>query len=94
MSVTRCVCADVSFERVLALREELDPKHELSEDEAISLIRRRTGAGSSCATCHPYLRVCLRTGWASVPVLTGEQIAELGGCRGPRSARSTDSRGA
>ncbi len=79
MSVSRCVCHDVPFSRVLALRDEIDPEHKLGEDEFLTIVRARTGAGTGCTTCRPYLRLCLRTGQAQLPVLTAEQCARLTG---------------
>jgi len=81
--VTRCVCHDVSFERVLALRDEHDPGRTLGEDDMLELIKRRTHAGSSCALCRPYLRLCLRTGRVSLPVLTPAQAAAVEAGRTP-----------
>ncbi len=75
--VNRCVCHDVPFARVLALRDELDPDRRVREDEMLRIIHRRTGAGTGCTTCRPYLRLCLRTGETAFAVLTAEQCARL-----------------
>lgn len=69
MSVDRCVCHDVSFTflKELSRREGLD----------FAGLRRRTGCGSGCGLCEPYIRLMLSTGGVAVPVLSAEEVARI-----------------
>jgi bacterioferritin-associated ferredoxin len=61
MSVDRCVCVRVRFDRILKLHRERG--HSLEQ------IQELTGAGLACGCCQPYLRLTLATGRTSHPVL-------------------------
>lgn len=63
--VTRCVCRDVSFARLLAMRD--------GEGLRFEDLRERTGCCTACAMCEPYVRLTLATGRAAHGPLTGEQ---------------------
>ncbi|MBX3379822.1 MAG: (2Fe-2S)-binding protein [Phycisphaeraceae bacterium] len=69
MPVNRCICANVTFTELKKLADagirDLD---ELS---------RRTGCGTGCGMCIPYIRVMLATGQADLPVLTSKQINQI-----------------
>lgn len=69
MPVNRCICANVPFTELKKLADagirDLD---ELS---------RRTGCGTGCGMCIPYIRVMLATGQADLPVLTSKQINQI-----------------
>lgn len=69
MAVDRCICKQVPFATLKALADigirDLD---ELS---------RRTGCGTGCGMCIPYIRVMLATGVTDLPVLPCEQRAVL-----------------
>ncbi|MBS0190142.1 MAG: (2Fe-2S)-binding protein [Planctomycetes bacterium] len=60
--VTRCVCRNVPFTELKELADagirDLD---ELS---------RRTGCGTGCGMCIPYIRVMLTTGQTDLPVMS------------------------
>jgi bacterioferritin-associated ferredoxin len=56
--ITRCVCHDVTFVRLLQYARE----HEGADLDAL---RRVFGCGSGCGLCVPYVRAMLRTGRTS-----------------------------
>lgn len=62
MTVDRCVCREKSFAELksLAEREGLD----------FESLRDRTGCGASCGLCEPYVRLMLRSGRTSFPLLS------------------------
>ncbi len=74
MGVTRCVCNCVTFQELIDLAQRLDPQRELSEDDLIEALAARTRCATGCGTCRPYIRVALRTGKASLPVMSTSQI--------------------
>lgn len=61
VEVDRCICAGVSFADLL----------RLARDEGLSLeaLAARTGCTKGCGLCEPYVRLALRTGKTSFPVL-------------------------
>lgn len=63
MSVDRCVCHDWTFEQLKALAEQLGPKTTAKH------LGQRTGAGTGCSLCRPYLELMLKTGRTSFAVL-------------------------
>ncbi|MFN7021231.1 MAG: bacterioferritin-associated ferredoxin [Phycisphaerales bacterium] len=67
--VTACVCADVSF---ASLREQ-------AVDGGLTLaqLMDRTGCCRGCGLCEPYVRLMLRTGRTSFPVMNRETADEL-----------------
>lgn len=66
--VNRCICHDVPFQRVAQLSRE---------GLTLDAIRERTGCGTGCGMCEPYLRVVCATGRTAVPVLTPAQAAAV-----------------
>lgn len=69
--VDRCVCHDVTFAelRALAMRTGVD----------LDGLSARTGCGTGCGCCLPYIRLMLRTGDVDFPVLTSTQLQRLDG---------------
>lgn len=67
MPVTRCVCHDVTFAELKALTPEVGAD--------LDALATRTGCGTGCGTCIPYIQLMLRTGRTEFPVLTGAQLA-------------------
>ncbi len=63
MPVDRCVCHFISF---AALKAEAERQGPCATVESLSAA---TGAGTDCGTCVPYLRLVLKTGQTSFPVL-------------------------
>lgn len=63
--VDRCVCHDVSFAALLRLHAE--------QGLDLEALKARTGCCTGCGTCEPYVRLALRTGDVSFPVLTPAQ---------------------
>jgi NAD(P)H-nitrite reductase large subunit len=64
--VDRCVCAEVTFRTLLELYKsgvELDA------------LKERTGCCTGCTTCEPYVRLTLKTGQTSFPVLSPRECA-------------------
>ena len=78
MPIDRCYCRDVTFAdlKALAAREGADVDH-LSE---------RTGVGTGCGLCLPYLRVVLATGKTELPVLSGADVERI--CAGAEKERA------
>lgn len=66
--VTRCVCMELSFEHLLALHRE--------HGWDIEALKRETGCCTGCTTCEPYIRLTLRTGLTTHPVLSPREVAE------------------
>ena len=77
MSVTACVCNDVSFRELLALAPRLDPDRRMSENELIDALSARTKCATGCGTCRPYIRLALRTGNPRQPVMSPALAREL-----------------
>jgi bacterioferritin-associated ferredoxin len=67
--VRRCICYNLRFEELkqLAQREGLSYE-QLSE---------RTGCGTGCGMCEPYVRLVLKTGRTDLPILTTEQVEQI-----------------
>ncbi|MBL8762652.1 MAG: (2Fe-2S)-binding protein [Phycisphaerae bacterium] len=62
MYVTRCVCHNVTFRRLIDLQRQTGA--------SIEELRRTTGCGTNCGMCSPYIALALRTGRAAI--LAGE----------------------
>ncbi|MBL9033038.1 MAG: (2Fe-2S)-binding protein [Phycisphaerae bacterium] len=61
-----CVCRHVPFEAILRLRDQgVTDEREL---------QRRTGFGTGCGTCVPYVRLALATGHGRLPILSPAEI--------------------
>lgn len=60
------MCRGVLFAEALRLKRETGA----TEEE----IRQRTGCGSGCGMCVPYLRVALATGRARLPVMSEGEL--------------------
>lgn len=69
MPVTRCVCHDVTFAELKSLCAVVGPDQDA--------LAARTGCGTGCGTCVPYIQLMLRTGRTEFPVMTGAQFAAL-----------------
>jgi bacterioferritin-associated ferredoxin len=69
MAVTRCICHNVSFERLKSLAASIGP-----DFDALS---RETGCGTGCGMCVPYIFYMLQTGRTSVPILSKAQVESL-----------------
>ncbi|MFO0859435.1 MAG: (2Fe-2S)-binding protein [Phycisphaerales bacterium] len=64
--VDRCVCRNVPFTELKKLADAgIRDVDELSG---------RTGCGTGCGMCIPYIRVMLKTGVTDLPVLFEKQI--------------------
>ena len=65
--VDRCVCHEMTFRelREVAAREGL----------GLEELSRRTGCGTTCAMCRPYIAVMLATGRVELPVMSEEECA-------------------
>lgn len=65
--VDRCVCINITFERL----------HELHRAEGLDLegLKESTGCCSGCANCEPYIRLMLKSGQTEFPVLSPRQCA-------------------
>lgn len=66
MHVDRCICHEKTLAelKAMAQAEGLDAEG----------LRRRTGCGSSCGLCFPYVRLMLATGETRIPVSTPDEI--------------------
>ena len=67
--VSRCVCMDVSFAELKSLAE----REGIDADEAC----RRTGCGSGCGLCAPYIRAALAIGVTELPVMGATELERL-----------------
>ncbi len=67
--VTRCICHDVTFAELRGLADRTGA--DLTE------LSRRTGCGTGCGCCIPYIRLMLRTRQTHFPVLSAAAFAKL-----------------
>lgn len=67
--VDRCVCKSISFSRLKELAEQ---GH--CDLDALS---KKTGCGTGCGMCVPYIRVVLATGRTNLPIMTSFQIEKF-----------------
>ena len=67
--VERCVCHNISFAELkrIATRERI----------GVEELSRRTGCGTTCATCRPYIAVVLATGRTELPVMSEGECARV-----------------
>lgn len=65
MQVDRCVCFDVSFERL--------KRHADAAGADFDRLQERFGCGRGCGLCIPYIRRMLETGETSIPLMGGER---------------------
>ncbi|MDX2016083.1 MAG: hypothetical protein SFY95_00420 [Planctomycetota bacterium] len=70
MPVDRCVCFDVTFAKMKAMvdRDGCD----------LSDLHARTGCGSKCGLCLPYIQLMLRTGEVIFPIHWAEDFRAEG----------------
>lgn len=66
MHVDRCICHN----RTLAELKQLAADESLDADT----LGWRTGCGTSCALCLPYIRLMLVTGESVIPLMTPDEI--------------------
>ncbi|MEO0483718.1 MAG: (2Fe-2S)-binding protein [Planctomycetota bacterium] len=66
MGVQRCICHDVGFDALIAL----------SQRDGLSLeqLSERTGCGTGCGSCVPYIRLALALGKSDLPVMTPDEL--------------------
>lgn len=72
-AISRCVCLGVAFEDITRITEGCG-----DESAALAEARHRTGCGSRCGLCLPYIQLAIKTGRTSFPVLWAEQFRTLG----------------
>jgi len=68
MAVTRCICHDVPFAELIGLARR--------EGLSLEALSERTGCGTGCGSCVPYIRVALASGKSDLPVMTATQLRE------------------
>ena len=84
--VDRCVCHNVSFAELVRIGR--------TSGAGLEELQRRTGAGTGCGLCLPYIRAALATGRGSFPVMSVEALRLLasankgGGGQSPRPRES------
>lgn len=90
MPVTRCICREVDFRKLLARAKHLGcpvPAAELPVTQflaAFNTLQDDTGLGTGCGTCVPYAQVALRTGRCVLPVMSQADLDQtLVGRAGP-----------
>lgn len=69
MAVDRCVCHDITFAELLRRARDA----EIGFDE----LQQQTGCATGCALCEPYIRLALKTGRSTFPVLDETAIKRL-----------------
>lgn len=67
--VNRCICHDVTFAELRALAARIGGGFEE--------VSGRTGCGTGCGLCVPYIRLMLRTGQTVFPVLRPADFERL-----------------
>ena len=68
--VNRCICHDVTFAELRVLAKRVGP--DLAE------LSRRTGCGTGCGCCVPYIRLMLATGQVDFPVMSPQDFTLAG----------------
>ncbi|MEM9066529.1 MAG: hypothetical protein AAGB51_13675 [Planctomycetota bacterium] len=68
--VSRCICYNKSFAELADLSER--------EGCGIAGIHAQTGVGARCGLCIPYIRLMLRTGKTSLPVMWSRDFEDQG----------------
>lgn len=84
MSIDRCYCRRLLFQD---LRKVAD-----ATGAGLEQLGERTGCGTGCGLCLPYLRVMLATGKTDLPVLSMAEVERL--CAGSREAPAARAAGA
>lgn len=69
MTVSRCVCYDISFDELKRLIKEKD----LSFDE----LQHATGCSTGCGMCEPYIRLMLKTRQTSFEPLPPHEADQI-----------------
>ena len=69
--VDRCVCRQVLFADLLRLHRQTGA--------GLDDLRARTGCGTGCGLCVPYIRAALATGRDRLPVLPINELKRLAG---------------
>lgn len=69
MTVSRCVCYDISFEEL----KEQAKENNLSFDE----LQKATGCSTGCGMCEPYVRLMLKTGQTSFQPLPPHEADQI-----------------
>lgn len=79
MPVTRCICHNITFAELHTLSQQLTAQLGIHPDspQMLETLRARTGCTSGCGTCLPYVKVMLKTGHTSLPVLTSQQVERI-----------------
>jgi len=70
MSVSRCVCLNVTFEEIKRIA--------VTEGGGLVAAHRATGCGGRCGLCVPYMLLMLKPGETSFPVMWEEDFRQLG----------------
>jgi len=65
MHVDRCVCFDVSFDRL--------KRHARETGTDLAGLQERFGCGRGCGLCVPYIQRMLETGETRIPLIDREQ---------------------
>lgn len=66
MAITRCVCKNISFARLLQI-------HEQTGQDA-DAICKQTGCGEACGMCTPYVHAAITLKRAALPVCSPGQL--------------------
>jgi bacterioferritin-associated ferredoxin len=69
--IDRCYCHDVTLSTLIELARTSGIELDLDQ------IGNRTGAGTSCGLCRPYIRAALATGRARFPVMDEAALDRL-----------------
>lgn len=69
MGVNRCICHDVPFTELKSMLEG-DPGTTLHE------LARKTGCGTGCGMCVPYIKRMMETGETDLPVMTRAEFEQ------------------
>lgn len=67
--VTRCVCLGREFAELV----QMSRREGISAEE----VCRRTGCGSGCGLCVPYIRAAVATGLTALPVMPASELEAL-----------------
>ncbi|MFA6044333.1 MAG: hypothetical protein WC718_05065 [Phycisphaerales bacterium] len=69
MGVNRCICRNVPFAHIAAVAREVG--------NDLAILSEKTGCGTGCGMCLPYIKRMLQSGRTDVPVMTHREIEEL-----------------
>lgn len=77
MSVDRCVCHSVALRAMVPMIGALRAQGTTDEVAILRALADATGCTTGCGMCEPYVKLMLKTGNTSFPVLPPHEIERI-----------------